>query len=198
MQEFEREEAMLLMMKRLSILMVGILMFISVGLFLLYKYINTDGYSYIGVIVFIIGLLGGFVSIQQRLHRIRDDELRLLSASWLATALVPINGGIFALVLMMMFMSGLLEGSLFPKFPDLTISNIDTFKDWISFAYPQTGSGMAKLFFWSFVAGFSERFVPRIIGNVTNNDIVMTNKSSIKSSNEILPTKKDLKRIVNG
>ena len=179
----EREDDMLSLMKRLTILMVFILILIAVGLYLLYKYINNDGYSYVGVLVFTTGLLGGFVSIQQRLHKIQDDELQLLSASWLATALVPINGGIFALVLMLMFMAGLLEGSLFPKFPDLTVSNINSFKDWLSFSYPQTGSGMAKLFFWSFVAGFSERFVPRIIGNVTNESITITNKTNHQQKN---------------
>ena len=201
MEEFEREGAMLRMMKRLTIQMAVILLFISVGLFILYKFIDNDGYSYIGIIVFTIGLLGGFVSIQQRLHRIKDEELRLLSASWLATALVPINGGIFALVLMLMFMSGLLEGSLFPKFPDLTVSNIDTFKDWLSFSYPQTGSGMAKLFFWSFVAGFSERFVPRIIGNVAIESLSMSKKSHThksSSTTDIVPVKKEMKRVVNG
>ncbi len=179
----ERKDDMLSLMKRLTILMVFILILIAVGLYLLYKYINNDGYSYVGVLVFTTGLLGGFVSIQQRLHKIQDDELQLLSASWLATALVPINGGIFALVLMLMFMAGLLEGSLFPKFPDLTVSNINSFKDWLSFSYPQTGSGMAKLFFWSFVAGFSERFVPRIIGNVTNESITITNKTNHQQKN---------------
>jgi hypothetical protein len=29
--------------------------------------------------------------------------------------------------------------------------------------YPQTGVDFAKLVFWCFVAGFSERFVPQII-----------------------------------
>ncbi len=202
MKDYNREEAMLVMMRRLTILMIFLLLSVSAGLYILYSSVKNDGYSYLGILVFSAGLLGGFVSIQQRLHKIKDEELRLLSASWLSTALIPINGGIFALILMLMFMAGLLQGNLFPKFPDLTVSNIDTFKDWLTFSYPQTGSGMAKLFFWSFVAGFSERFVPRLIGNVASEGISSNqNESDTKKSDtatQMMPMKKDDKRIVNG
>jgi hypothetical protein len=34
--------------------------------------------------------------------------------------------------------------------------------------YPLTGPDLAKLIFWSFVAGFAERFVPQIISNFTS------------------------------
>ncbi len=201
MKDYNREEAMLVMMRRLTILMIFLLLSVSAGLYILYSSVKNDGYSYLGILVFSAGLLGGFVSIQQRLHKIKDEELRLLSASWLSTALIPINGGIFALILMLMFMAGLLQGNLFPIFPDLNVSNIDTFKDWLTFSYPQTGSGMAKLFFWSFVAGFSERFVPRLISNVASEGISSNqNESDTKKSDtatQMMPMKKDDKRIVN-
>ena len=38
------------------------------------------------------GLLGGFVSIQQRLRTLGDEELGLLSQSWFQIALIPIYG----------------------------------------------------------------------------------------------------------
>ena len=38
------------------------------------------------------GLLGGFVSIQQRLRTLSDEELGLLSQSWFQIALIPIYG----------------------------------------------------------------------------------------------------------
>ena len=186
MREFDREKAMIVMMERLTLWMIFLLLFIALGLYILYSFQKSDGYSYLGIVVFSAGLLGGFVSIQQRLHKIQDEELRILSSSWLSTALIPVNGGIFALILTIMFMAKLIQGSLFPSFPDLTISNIDSFKDWLTFSYPQTGSDMAKLFFWSFVAGFSERFVPRIIGNVVNKGVstVESEKDSSKDKDD--------------
>jgi hypothetical protein len=39
------------------------------------------------------GLLGGFVSIQQRLKRLTDEELELLSSSWFQIVLIPIYWG---------------------------------------------------------------------------------------------------------
>ena len=38
--------------------------------------------------------------------------------------------------------------------------------DLLTKTYPSTGPDLAKLLFWSFVAGFSERFVPQIITKV--------------------------------
>jgi hypothetical protein len=35
--------------------------------------------------------------------------------------------------------------------------------DFLGKTYPASGQDLAKLLFWSFVAGFSERFVPQIL-----------------------------------
>lgn len=40
---------------------------------------------------------------------------------------------------------------------------LGSFTGWMSETFPKAGPEVAKLFFWSFVAGFSERFVPQII-----------------------------------
>jgi hypothetical protein len=111
-------------------------------------------------------LVGGFVSVQQRLPTIGLEELGELSRSWLSILLIPINGGVFAIVLMLMFLSGILEGSLFPKYLHAPIDHtrlVESFQTWLSATFPESGTDIAKLLFWSFVAGFSERFVPQII-----------------------------------
>lgn len=116
---------------------------------------------------FACGLLGGFVSIQQRLKNFGDEELGLLSQSWFQILLIPIYGGIFAGVLYVAFLSNVIEGPLFPKFagPPFSqpIPSTGDIRSFFSQTYPVSGSDLAKLLFWSFVAGFSERFVPQII-----------------------------------
>lgn len=113
------------------------------------------------------GLVGGFVSIQQRLKNISPEELALLSNSWFQVLLIPIYGGIFALVLYIVFLSEIVKGPLFPQFsiPDFKTPMPST-EDLMSFfskTYPSSGKDLAKLLFWSFAAGFSERLVPQII-----------------------------------
>jgi len=115
------------------------------------------------------GLVGGFVSIQQRIKNVSDEELELLSMSWYQILLIPVYGGIFALVLYLAFLSGVIEGGLFPKFSIPEFSNptsTDDLKGFFAGTYPQSGTDFAKLVFWSFVAGFSERFVPQIVSGV--------------------------------
>lgn len=118
---------------------------------------------------FEFGIIGGFVSIQQRLKTIHNDELIVLSVSWSTILIIPVYGGIFALVLYVLFLSGLLGGHLFPKFwlpPFDAIPTTQNIVDLLSKTYPSTGEDLAKLIFWSFVSGFSERFVPQIIQTV--------------------------------
>lgn len=113
------------------------------------------------------GLLGGFVSIQQRLSTLDDEALELLASSWFQIALIPVYGGLFALALYLGFLGGIVSGEAFPKFAlpafdtPPTTANLQAF---FGTAYPATGPDLAKLLFWSIVAGFSERFVPQIIG----------------------------------
>lgn len=120
------------------------------------------------------GLLGGFVSIQQRLKKLSDDDLALLSQSWFQILLVPVYGGIFSLVLYVALLSEIIKGSLFPQFaiPPFT-EPLPTQEDLVRFlsqTYPISGQDVAKLLFWSFVAGFSERLVPQILARHEQGD----------------------------
>ncbi|MBD3894653.1 hypothetical protein IEI94_02130 [Halomonas sp. ML-15] len=117
------------------------------------------------------GIIGGFVSIQQRLNNVTDEELELLDASVFQILLVPIFGGVFALVLYLVFLSGIVSGDLFPDFSFPEERSWQTGNQYMmrifQETYPSSGPDLAKLLFWSFVAGFSERFVPQLINNVT-------------------------------
>ena len=128
---------------------------------------------------FMCGIIGGFVSIQQRIKTVSDEELVLLTQSWFQVLLIPIFGGVFAVLLYCIFLSGMISGNLFPLFyiPEPKDATPDTafMIDILTKTYPLTGQDLAKFLFWSFVAGFSERFVPQIINNVV---------SSTKESND--------------
>jgi mannose-6-phosphate isomerase-like protein (cupin superfamily) len=115
------------------------------------------------------GLLGGFVSIQQRLKRLGDEELELLSRSRFQVLLIPLYGAIFALVLYFAFLSDLVQSPLFPHFAIAAFSQSPSTQEVANFlghTYPASGPDLTKLLFWSFVAGFSERFVPQILDTV--------------------------------
>ena len=115
------------------------------------------------------GLLGGFISIQQRLKKVATAELALLSQSWFQIVLIPVYGGIFALVLYVGFLSQIVTGSVFPQFAIPAFHNPPVTADIKAFfqnTYPVSGVDMAKLLFWRLVPGFSERFIPQIISHV--------------------------------
>jgi hypothetical protein len=158
MEGDDRQKNLQIVTKKLVSLTLAPLSVLFVGAYLAKDFLYTGkGETYLVFLVFLAGLTGGFVSIQQRLPSIRNDELKMLSESWQSTLLIPINGGIFAIILMLMFLSGLVEGEMFPKL-----------NDWFNETAPVDGASVAKLLFWSFVAGFSERFVPQIISKTSS------------------------------
>lgn len=166
-----RTEKLLRITRRLIIL-TGIALLFVVGLFAL-TLLREDRFM-VSWACFGCGLLGGFVSIQQRLKKFGDEELGLLAQSWCQVLLIPVYGGIFALVLYVGFLSGIVEGSLFPHFSSHPFSQpVPTTEDlrrFFSETYPSTGADVAKLLFWSFLAGFSERLVPQILDRTSAKD----------------------------
>ena len=116
--------------------------------------------------VFLLGTIGSVANNYRRLQRLPSDTSAIAdkSMSRLVTIQLyvsPFIGGIFALVLYMLFVGGILKGALFPDFPDL--HKYESVSKFIESAKPTMVSDAAKLMFWSFVAGFSETFVPNII-----------------------------------
>jgi hypothetical protein len=114
-------------------------------------------------VVISCGVIGGFVGLQRRLKNFTNLDLQLIRNSWIYTCLAPMVGGVLALLLYVLFLSGLLTGDLFPKFiPDGTVKDPETF----SIIFQQHGydfQSYAKLIFWCFVAGYSERCVTDVI-----------------------------------
>lgn len=112
------------------------------------------------------GILGGFVSSQRRMQSIPSDGDPLISVFGLDSAgyylwLSPLLGAIFAVVLALMFIAGILKGSVFPAFhiPMQRHAGL-TFFTFTWATLPISSEEYGKLFVWAFLAGFAERLVP--------------------------------------
>lgn len=113
---------------------------------------------------FAAGVIGGFVGLQRRLKKMSDDDLVLLANSWVYVCLSPLVGGILAVVVYVLFISGLLAGDLFPRFvADDSPGGAKPKGLAAIFAIHGGAADYAKMIFWSFIAGFSERFATDII-----------------------------------
>ena len=90
------------------------------------------------------------MGIQRRLQELEISDLELLMSSWLATCLPSIHGSLLALILFILFLTGIIGGSLFPSFeiiPEQTNqSGIYSIINIQAASYQDA----AKLIFWSF------------------------------------------------
>jgi hypothetical protein len=126
--------------------------------------------------VIIVGAIGGFVSVQQRIQSAptEGDAIRGVLAlydGWFSVYLSPLTGAISATVLYLLFAGGLLKGDLFPLIADAggPEQALD-FQSFLSRIEPKDSGAYAKLLIWGFIAGFAERLVPdtlnRLVGTV--------------------------------
>lgn len=118
--------------------------------------------SVVPLVVYGAGLIGGFVGLQRRLKELTIDDLQMIANSWVYTCLSPLIGGVLALLIYIISLSGLLAGQLFPKFVPDPAPQIPGF----SAVFNQHAEGFqdyAKLLFWAFLSGFSERFVTNVL-----------------------------------
>lgn len=118
------------------------------------------------------GALGGFVSALRRLYAFQRvfpenffRSMRRINLYLIVYSMIPsLVGAIGAVVLYMVFASGLVKGDLFPAFELAQIDpKRDEFQNFISNWQPAAAIDYAKALVWSFIAGFSERFVPDLL-----------------------------------
>ncbi len=127
-------------------------------------------------LVLFVGLLGGFVSVQQRLQTPTDVDPLLkwldLKSSGTSLLLSPIIGSVFAAIFFAILMAGLVSSPALPSFVCSTIHSDPHCAppyDLNEFAYaasPAGGADWAKLVVWAFAAGFLERLVPDILTRI--------------------------------
>lgn len=98
-----------------------------------------------------MGVIGAATN-HMLLNANRRDEQDI--SAW-ATLAILLFGAVFAFILILIFLGGFIQGSLFPNM---------TSRGWISIYLSM--SDWAKLMVWCFIAGFSERFVPNFFQNL--------------------------------
>jgi hypothetical protein len=98
-------------------------------------------------IVVTFGALGAAISL---ITRIRSNEYTINNITAYEILSVQTIGAVFALILGFVFMGNMIAGTLFPN--PIVFTRI-------IYVPPAFG----KLIVWSFIAGFSERFVPNIL-----------------------------------
>ena len=131
------------------------------------------------------GTIGGFVSSQRRMQNISTDGDPLISVFGLDNAgyylwLSPLLGAIFAVLLTLMFIGGILKGSMFPEFFSSPGHHGLPFFDFTWNTLPKASEEYGKLFVWSFIAGFAERLVPDSIDRLTDKFAQSNQTPSVK------------------
>jgi hypothetical protein len=120
-------------------------------------------------LVFISGNIGSYVGIHKNLSKLSDIEITQLSSSWLGLIVPSFVGGILACVLYMLFISGIISGDLFPSIVEDTLQNGIKRPENYTIVFHQHADGAteyAKLLFWTFVAGFNQKYVVDIIESI--------------------------------
>lgn len=137
--------------------------------------------------VIFVGAMGGLLSMQQRyqsMSREGDpiDNISEMMLGWSRLFLPAISGAIFAALLYMMVIGGLLQGDLFPTLTAHTkdFTNPDGVGLWdlLQHGRPASTSNYAKLIIWSFLAGFAERFVPDTLSGFISKREIDSKKTS--------------------
>jgi chromate transport protein ChrA len=72
---------------------------------------------------------------------------------------------VFAIIVNLIFISGVISGELFPEF-DGANRSYGGMVSWALEVDPKTNADMAKMLIWSFVAGFSEKLVPNMVTKI--------------------------------
>ena len=72
---------------------------------------------------------------------------------------------VFAVVISLVFISGVISGDIFPRFSGGYQGYVDM-RNWAISIDPQANADMAKMLVWSFLAGFSEKLVPNLVTKI--------------------------------
>jgi hypothetical protein len=116
--------------------------------------------------IIVAAILGSVVN-----QPFRHGEMQRASVGWMAGYLFwkSTVSIVFAFVLYLMFIAGLVSGDLFPHFVRTTVETGGQYVNMKEFATkvdPASYKDVAKILVWSFIAGYSEKFVPNLIAQL--------------------------------
>ncbi len=157
-----RQEAICIIWRKLLIIFMALLV-LSVSISL------KAGPFTVPELVFIAGNIGGYVGIHRNLSILSDIEIMQLSSSWFGLIVPSFVGGILACVLYLLFISGIVSGDLFPRIIEDTFAEGTKQPESFVIIFYQHADGAdeyAKLLFWTFVAGFNQKYVVDIIESI--------------------------------
>jgi hypothetical protein len=119
-----------------------------------------------GIIILCIaavaGATGSYLSALLRILGIRDNNelaqnIVAFKLSYRALRLAPLLGMLFAIILSLLFASGLIGGTLFPE----------VYKNqWMEILFD--GKELSKWIIWCLIAGFSERLIPDMLDKLSD------------------------------
>src|SRR5262245_61089047 len=120
------------------------------------------------VLVFLTGGFGGMLSAYRRFRLISPGpptDQAPPHALPMDAYLSPLLGAMFGVILYLVMMTGIIQGDFFPRFRGLDQPYSGLFSVFNG-AGPAEVKDAVKTVFWAFLAGFSERFVPDLLGRV--------------------------------
>jgi len=139
------------------------------------------------MVVIASGALGGFVSALRRLYAFQRVFPVNFFKNWhkidlylIIYSMIPsLVGAIAAATLYVIFASQLINGPVFPEFY-LSSQNIrhDEFENFVWNWQPVSPSAYAKALVWSFIAGFTERFVPDLLDSFAQSGMKAVSQES--------------------
>lgn len=107
-------------MTTLVVVVIGVALLINISASLISTRLNEYSAVFITVLqVMMAGIVGGCVSMLQRIQSTPSEgdalfNLAALTSGWRGIMLAPIYGGIFAILLFVLFAGGVLNGAVFP------------------------------------------------------------------------------------
>ena len=149
------------------------------ALILLAGFVSPNWSPPLLLLVVLAGMLGAFFSALTRLYHVDQAGAALITPTlqglggWymiIYATVPPVIGAIAALVLYMLFVSGLVQGDLFPEIDCVKGTKCDNIANLMKNYWPVEPSDYGKALVWSFVAGFSERFVPDLLQTLVKKD----------------------------
>jgi hypothetical protein len=128
------------------------------------------------VIVALSGMLGAFFSALTRLYNVDQLPLALISETvselnglhlMIYSFVPPVVGAIASVVIYVGFVSGLIDGGVFPTMACKSTTNTcNEFVQVLNDYSPKEAVDYGKALIWAFIAGFSERLVPDMLQSI--------------------------------